>query len=71
MSMFWILYRHPADHSTTLLETDNFPQAVFVLQRVVRHRDDQLIDFSGDLDGALDDTLAGVRLFDAMTETAA
>ncbi len=62
--MFWILYRHPVDKSTTLLETDNLEEATFVLLGVVNNGDAQLIDFCGDLDGVLDYDLDGVRLTD-------
>jgi hypothetical protein len=65
--MSWILYRHPTDRMTTLFETDDLTNATFVLQGVVINDDAELIDFSGDLDGALDVVLDGVRLTDPVT----
>lgn len=63
MLVYWILYRDPGDHSTTLLETDGLSEATFVLQGVVINPEAELIDFSGNLDGVLDHVLYGVKLF--------
>ena len=68
--MYSILYRIPEDKITTLVETDSFTEAVFLLQGVVINTVSELIDFSPELDGVLDETLAGVRLADAVPAVA-
>jgi hypothetical protein len=54
--MYAILFRIPPDKVTTLFETDDLTNAMSVLQGVVLNEDAELIDFSGNLDGALDGT---------------
>jgi hypothetical protein len=58
--MFTIVYR--LDGTLTRLETDDLYDARFVLQDVAVRRDADLIDFSPELDGALDGLLDHVRL---------
>jgi hypothetical protein len=60
--MFTIVYRTQLDSTLTRLETDNLYDAMFVLQDVAVRRDAELIDFSPELDGALDGLLDHVRL---------
>jgi hypothetical protein len=67
--MSWILYRDLFEHETVLFETDDRSAAARSLEGIAINPISQLIDFSGDLDGALDNILAGVKLFPA-TETA-
>jgi len=61
--MYAILFRIPVDKVTTLFETDDLTEATFVLQGAVLNPETELIDFSGDLDGALDETL---RIMDSV-----
>ena len=65
--MFWIIYRTPLDNTTTQYENDNLAEARFFLQGVVINQDTELIDFSSELDGALDHHLDGVRLYNSVT----
>jgi hypothetical protein len=60
---YWILYRSLTMGETVLFETDGLSAAMFLLQSIVETPSCQLIDFSGTLDGVLDHTLEGVKLF--------
>jgi hypothetical protein len=64
--IFSILFRIPEDKVTTLFETDDLSEAVFVLRGAVINSATEVIDFSGNLDGYLDHILGGVKLFDTL-----
>lgn len=61
--MYWVLFRSTDTHETIWYETDDLQMATILLQSVVDTGGAELIDFSGDLDGALDHLLVGVKLF--------
>lgn len=54
---YWILYRDPAAHVRTLAETDRRDQAVAILEIAVLTPGIELIDYSYNLDGAIDELL--------------
>lgn len=62
--MYSIEYRRPED-GRTLFETDDRESAVWLLEAIAETPNVQLIDFSGNLDGALDEALIRVKLFGA------
>jgi hypothetical protein len=69
--MFWIEYRDLVARESVLMESDDIQEATVILAYVALSPAFKLIDFSGDLDGALDHPLAGVKLFDdGMTQLA-
>lgn len=58
--IYAVLFR---DHGTqTLFETDEIQTATIILHNVATDPAAELIDFSPELDGALDHILYGVRL---------
>jgi hypothetical protein len=54
--MYAILFR--ADGTRTLYETDEYPLAVAVLETIVLDEYAELIDYSPNLDGSIDDLLS-------------
>jgi len=61
--MYWIQYRDLAMKDQVLFETDDIQTATLLLQSVADSDFTELIDFCGDLNGALDFVLYGVKLF--------
>ena len=70
--MFSILYRDLPGRTSTLFEMDSLQEASLVLVYIATLPEDfELIDFSPELDGALDYALSGVRLFPGTAEEVA